>query len=69
MSNKLISILIIIILIIAGFFLFRNKGEAPTDVDNSAAVVEGMEGATDAVADVVDGETTLSEDGEETATE
>ena len=34
MGNKIVSIVIIAIIIIAGFFLFRNRSVAPTDLSN-----------------------------------
>ena len=33
MSNKIVSILIIVILIVGGIFLFKNKSAAPTDIE------------------------------------
>lgn len=33
MKNTLITVIIIIILVLGGFFLFKNKGIAPTDVE------------------------------------
>jgi len=35
MSNKIVSILIIVILIVGGIFLFKNKSAAPTDIEET----------------------------------
>ncbi|MEK7187180.1 MAG: cupredoxin domain-containing protein [Patescibacteria group bacterium] len=40
MSNKIVSILIIVILIVGGIFLFKNKSSAPTDIEENVVIDE-----------------------------
>ncbi len=45
--SKIISLIIVVVLIVAGFFLFRNNSVAPTEVEDSAAGTS-LEGSQDA---------------------
>lgn len=51
MSNKVVSIIVIVIIVVAGFFLFRNEGVAPTGINQDAIPVEPDGGIGDTQPD------------------